>query len=53
VKVATDVIGIVDDDEGVRVVALDGLLRSAGFRVVMFSSAEALLGSPDLQTTPV
>jgi FixJ family two-component response regulator len=48
VKVAADVIGIVDDDEGVRV-ALDGLFRSAGFRVVMFPSAEALLSSTCLQ----
>ena len=49
VKGAAHVIGIVDDEEGVRA-ALDGLLRSAGFRVVMFSSAEALLSSPCLRT---
>jgi FixJ family two-component response regulator len=48
VKVAADVIGIVDDDEGVRV-ALDALFRSAGFRVAMFPSAEALLRSTCLQ----
>ena len=47
-KVPADVIGIVDDDEGVRV-ALDGLFRSAGFRVVMFPSAEALISSTCLQ----
>jgi FixJ family two-component response regulator len=50
VKAAADVIGIVDDDEGVRV-ALDALFRSAGFRVVMFPSAEALLSSTCLQIT--
>jgi len=44
VKVAADVVGVVDDDEGIRV-GLDGLLRSAGFQVVAFPSAEALLES--------
>lgn len=48
-KGAVDVIGIVDDDEGIRL-ALDGLLRSAGFRVVTFPSAEALLSSTYLQS---
>jgi len=48
-KVSADVVGIVDDDEGIRV-ALDGLLRSAGFRVVAFPSAEALLESTLLPT---
>jgi FixJ family two-component response regulator len=43
-KVAGVTIGVVDDDEGIRV-ALDGLLQSAGFRVVTFSSAKALLSS--------
>lgn len=43
-KVAVDVIGIVDDDQGIRL-ALDGLLRSAGFQVVTFPSAAALLSS--------
>ena len=40
-------VGIVEDDEGVRV-AVDGLLRSVGLRVAMFPSAEALLSSPRL-----
>lgn len=40
-------VGIVEDDEGVRV-AVDGLLRSMGLRVAMFPSAEALLSSPRL-----
>ena len=43
-KVAADFIGVVDDNEGVRV-ALDGLLRSERFRVLSFPSAEALLTS--------
>ena len=47
-KTEADVIGIVDDDEGVCV-ALDALFRAAGFRVVMFRSAEALLSSTCLQ----
>ena len=47
-KVSADVIGIVDDDEGIRV-ALDALFRSAAFRVVTFPSAEALLSSTSLQ----
>jgi len=38
------VIGIVDDDESVRM-AIRSLLRSLGFTVEMFSSAEDLLGS--------
>jgi FixJ family two-component response regulator len=42
--VAGAIIGVVDDDEGIRV-ALDELLQSAGFRVVTFSSAKALLSS--------
>jgi len=48
VKTETDIIGIVDDDEGICV-ALDALFRAAGFRVVMFPSAEALLNSMCLQ----
>lgn len=40
-------VGIVEDDEGVRV-AVDGLLRSMGLQVAMFPSAEALLNSPRL-----
>jgi FixJ family two-component response regulator len=47
--VVDNLIGIVDDDEGIRL-ALDGLLRAAGFRVVPFPSAEALLSSTDPQT---
>jgi len=37
-------ISIVDDDDSLRV-SLDNLLRSAGFRVQGFSSAEAFLSS--------
>jgi FixJ family two-component response regulator len=48
VNVAADIIGIVEDDAGLRV-ALDGLFRSVGFRVLMFGSAEALLSSTCLQ----
>lgn len=43
-ELAGAIIGVVDDDEGICV-AVDGLLRSAGFRVVTFSSAKALLNS--------
>lgn len=46
-QAATDIIAIVDDDKGIRV-ALDGLLRSGGFRVVTFPSAEAFLSSTSL-----
>lgn len=38
-------ISIVDDDDGVRL-ALDGLIRSVGYRVAMFDSAESFLDSP-------
>lgn len=48
-KGTAQLIGIVDDDAGIRR-ALDGLLRSAGFRVVTFPSAEALLGSTSSET---
>ncbi|WP_340115582.1 response regulator [Pelagibius sp. 7325] len=41
---AAAIIGVVDDDKGIRA-ALDDLLQSAGFRVVTFSSAKALLSS--------
>jgi FixJ family two-component response regulator len=41
------VIGIVDDDESVRM-AIRSLLRSLGFKVEIFGSAEDLLGSPRL-----
>jgi FixJ family two-component response regulator len=39
------VIGVVDDDEPVRI-AIGSLLRSLGFEVAMFGSAEELLASP-------
>jgi CheY-like chemotaxis protein len=42
------VIGIVDDDEGGRR-ALDNLLRSAGYRTVLFDSAEIVLASETIQ----
>ena len=41
------VIGIVDDDESVRM-AIRSLLRSLGFKVEIFGSAEDLLGSARL-----
>src|SRR5262245_57024300 len=41
------VIGIVDDDESVRM-AIRNLLRSHGFQVETFGSAEDLLGSAQL-----
>lgn len=37
-------ISIVDDDEGIRS-SLDGLMRSMGYRVALFESAEGFLGS--------
>lgn len=40
-------IGVVDDDSGIRV-ALNDLLQSAGFSVVTYSSAKALLNSVHL-----
>jgi FixJ family two-component response regulator len=40
-------IGIIDDDESVRM-AIRSLLRSLGFTVEMFSSAEDLFGSARL-----
>jgi FixJ family two-component response regulator len=45
--VAPPLISIVDDDESVRE-ALCGLLRSAGFAVNAFTSAEELLASDQL-----
>ena len=41
------IVGIVDDDESVRM-AIRGLLRSLGFKVETFGSAEDLLGSARL-----
>ena len=43
-------ISIVDDDEALRS-SLEDLIRSAGFRVQGFSSAEAFLRSNQVQTT--
>jgi len=42
------VIAIVDDDASIRT-AVDSLLRSRGYRVCTFESAEALLGSSELE----
>jgi len=41
-------IGIVDDDSGVRE-SISSLVRSAGFRAAMFSSAEDFLRSEELK----
>jgi FixJ family two-component response regulator len=43
-------IGVVDDDESVRD-ALSSLIRSAGYRCIVFPSAEAFLDSPDMHNT--
>jgi FixJ family two-component response regulator len=43
-------VSVVDDDESVRQ-ALAALLRSAGFRVTTFVSAEEFLGSPHVGAT--
>ena len=43
-------ISIVDDDEALRV-SLEDLIRSVGFRVQGFSSAEGFLSSNQVQTT--
>ena len=42
------IIGVVDDDESVRL-AIRSLLRSLGFQVEMFGSAEGLFGSARLE----
>lgn len=42
---AQPLISVVDDDEGVRR-SLDGLVRSLGYRVEVFDSAESFLSSP-------
>ena len=44
----TSLIGIVDDDSGVRE-SISSLVRSAGFRAAVFSSAEDFLHSEELQ----
>jgi FixJ family two-component response regulator len=44
------VISIVDDDEALRT-SLEDLIRSVGFRVQGFASAEAFLRSNQVQTT--
>src|SRR5215470_7906685 len=41
------IIGVVDDDESVRI-AVGSLLRSLGLKIEMFGSAEDLLGSAQL-----
>ena len=43
-------IGVVDDDESVRD-ALSSLIRSAGYRCIVFPSAEEFLDSPDMYKT--
>jgi FixJ family two-component response regulator len=47
---ASSVISIIDDDASVRV-ATNNLLRSRGYIVHTFASAEEFLGSPHLDTT--
>src|SRR3546814_7973363 len=47
IQVAGAIIGVVDDDDGIRA-AVEGLLQPAGFRVVTFASATALLSSMHL-----
>jgi len=44
------VVSIVDDDESVRS-AMSSLVRSLGYRVAVFASAEAFLASPCLHET--
>lgn len=44
------VVSIVDDDESVRS-AMSSLVRSVGYRVAVFASAEAFLASPYLHET--
>jgi FixJ family two-component response regulator len=43
-------VSIIDDEESMRQ-AIDGLLRSAGFQVAAFTSAEEFLRSDHLRTT--
>jgi len=44
------IISVIDDDESVRV-ALDGLLRSHGYRVRTYASAVAFLSSAGFENT--
>jgi FixJ family two-component response regulator len=46
----TAIISVIDDDESVRV-ALDGLLRSHGYRVRTYASAVAFLSSAGFENT--
>lgn len=46
----TAIVSVVDDDESVRL-ALDSLLRSNGYTVQLFATAEAFLASAVAQTT--
>jgi FixJ family two-component response regulator len=47
---ATPMISVVDDDHSVRE-SLESLIRSVGYAVRVFDSAEAFLDSPDLAKT--
>ena len=47
---ATPMISVVDDDHSVRE-SLESLIRSVGYAVRVFDSAEAFLASPDLSKT--
>lgn len=47
---STAIISIIDDDESVRI-ALDGLLRSHGYRVKTYASALDFLSSCELENT--
>src|SRR5438477_13192503 len=47
---SSSLISIVDDDDSVRE-SLSGLIRSVGFRVMVFASAEEFLNSNELRDT--
>jgi FixJ family two-component response regulator len=47
---SSSIISIVDDDDSVRE-SLSGLIRSVGFRVMVFASAEEFLNSNHLSDT--
>jgi FixJ family two-component response regulator len=49
-ETTTPLIGIVDDDESVRI-ATSSLIRSAGYRTALFASAEAFLTSGQIGET--